>query len=57
MAKLSSSKARKILKDKEVRGHKLTKRQKRFFGFIAGGGTTTRLRKNAKRRKYDRAIS
>jgi len=33
MAKdLKSSKARKILKDKKVRGKKLTKKQKRFFG-------------------------
>jgi len=35
--KLSSTKARKILKDKSVRGHSLSARQKRFMGWIAGG--------------------
>lgn len=35
--KLTSAKARKILSDGTVRGHKLTARQKRFFGAIAGG--------------------
>jgi hypothetical protein len=36
-AKLTASKARKILRDGEVHGRKLTKKQKRFFGAIAGG--------------------
>jgi hypothetical protein len=35
--KLTSRKAKKILRDGSVRGHKLTKKQKRFFGAIAGG--------------------
>lgn len=35
--KLSSKKAKKILKDDSVRGHPLTKKQKGFFGLIAGG--------------------
>lgn len=37
MAKLTASKARKILSDKKVRGKPLTGKQKRFFGAIAGG--------------------
>lgn len=43
MAKITAVKAKKILKDKSVRGHKLTGKQKRFFGLIAGGGHPTRL--------------
>jgi hypothetical protein len=39
------SKARKILRDKTVRGKSLTKPQKGFFGVIAGGGTPRRRRK------------
>ena len=35
---LSSSKAKTILHDGSVRGHKLTPKQKRFMGFVAGGG-------------------
>lgn len=35
---LSSHKAKKIIKDGEVRGKKLTDKQKRYMGFIAGGG-------------------
>lgn len=42
--RLSSAKAKKILEDGSVRGHKLTTRQKKFFGFIAGGGTPTKSR-------------
>jgi hypothetical protein len=34
---LSSDKAKKILKDGEVRGNPLTKKQKGFFGARAGG--------------------
>lgn len=34
----SMAKAKKILKDKTIRGNLLTPKQKRFFGFIAGGG-------------------
>jgi len=35
--KLTSAKAKKILADGMVRGHKLTKKQRRFVGAIAGG--------------------
>ncbi len=37
--KLSSKKARTILKDGSVKGHKLSARQRGYFGLIAGGGT------------------
>lgn len=37
MARLTASKARKILKDKQVRGKPLTPSQRRFFGAIASG--------------------
>ena len=33
----SKTKARKILKDKTIRGKKITPKQRRFFGAIAGG--------------------
>ena len=36
-AKLTAKKAKTILSDGSVRGHTLTARQKRFFGWIAGG--------------------
>lgn len=35
--KLTKTKAKKILKDGTVKGHKLTAKQKRFFGAKAGG--------------------
>ena len=35
--KLTKSKAKKILKDKKVRGKKLTTKQRKFFGAVAGG--------------------
>jgi hypothetical protein len=35
--KLTSGKAKKILSDGTVRGHKLSAKQKKFFGAIAGG--------------------
>jgi hypothetical protein len=35
--KLTKTKARQILHDKEVHGHALTDKQRRFFGAIAGG--------------------
>lgn len=43
--KLTGRKAKKILKDGSVRGHKLTAKQRRFFGFVAGGGKLTRQRR------------
>lgn len=38
----SSSKAKEILTDGTVHGHALTKKQKGFFGLLAGGGHPTR---------------
>lgn len=35
---LSAEKAKEILRDGTAQGHKLTAKQKRYFGFIAGGG-------------------
>lgn len=35
--KLTSSKARKILREGKTRGKKLTGKQKKFFGAVAGG--------------------
>lgn len=35
--KLTSAKAKKILHEGVAQGHKLTARQKRFFGAVAGG--------------------
>lgn len=40
--KLTKTKARKILRDKTIRGKKLTGKQKRFFGAIAGGAKPKR---------------
>ena len=37
MGKLTSEKARKILRDKSVKGHPLTEKQRRFFGARASG--------------------
>lgn len=49
MGKLTSEKARKILRDKSVKGHPLSAKQKRFMGFIAGGGRPSRLKKKGKK--------
>lgn len=35
---LTISKAKEILKDGSIRGKKLTAKQKRYFGYVAGGG-------------------
>ncbi|MGH2567683.1 MAG: hypothetical protein ACRDGA_05045 [Bacteroidota bacterium] len=46
-------KAKKILREGQIGGKKLTDKQQRFFGFLAGGGTPTRkrdLRQFAKRK-------
>jgi len=40
--RISVRKAKKILEDGEIRGKPLTPAQRRFFRFIAGGGTPTR---------------
>jgi hypothetical protein len=42
MAKLTKAKAKKILRHGSVRGHKLTKKQKGFFGARAGGAPVKR---------------
>lgn len=42
---VSPAKARKILEEGMARGRKLTPKQRRFFGFIAGGGVPTRRKK------------
>lgn len=44
-APLSMSKAKKILEDASIRGKALTAKQKRFFGFLAGGGKPTRTKR------------
>ena len=41
----SVAKAKKILTDGKVRGKRLTKPQKRYFGLIAGGKKPTRVKK------------
>jgi hypothetical protein len=40
---ISKAKAKKVLKDGKIRGKKLTKKQKGFFGAHAGG-TARRVR-------------
>lgn len=47
--KLTSKKAKTILKDGSVRGHKLTGKQKRFFGAVAGGQKPRRSSRKSKR--------
>lgn len=44
-------KARKILRDKEIRGKRLTDRQRRFFGAIAGGQSRRNNQLSALRRR------
>ena len=41
--KLTKTKAREILRDDEIGGKKLTRKQKGFFGAIAGGIKLSRL--------------
>lgn len=50
MAFPTAAKAKKILADGTVRGHRLTAKQKHLFGMIAGGKTPRRT-KRAKRVK------
>jgi hypothetical protein len=40
---LSVDKAKKILEDGTIKGKALTERQKRYFGFIAGGGKPSKV--------------
>jgi len=44
MAKLGPAKAKTMLREGTARGKPLSSRQKRFFGFIAGGGKPTRMK-------------
>lgn len=50
MAKLTSKKAKEILRHGEVKGHPLTKKQKGFFGLMSSGGKPTKLRKRKKKK-------
>ena len=51
MAKgLTKSKAKKILKDGIIRGKKLTKKQRGFFGATAAGKKIKRSRMRSKKR-------
>ena len=45
----SPAKAQKILHDKEVRGHPLTKKQRGLFGVLASGKAPTKLTGQARR--------
>ena len=45
MARITKAKAKKILRDKRIRGKKLTKKQRGLFGLIAGGKRPTRLKR------------
>lgn len=51
MAKLTSEKAREILRHREVKDKPLSSKQKRFFGLIAGGGKPRLSRLAKKLRK------
>ena len=42
---VTKAKAKKILKDGKIRGKKLTKKQRGFFGRIASGKKATKKRK------------
>ena len=56
--KLTKSKARKILKEGTARGKKLTAKQKKFFGAVAGGQKPYKdtLKHPKARTKVNRAI-
>jgi len=45
--KLTRAKAKEIMRHGEVRGHKLTKKQRGFFGARAGGSPIRRKKKKA----------
>jgi len=51
--KLTSTKARKILHDKEVHGHPLTEQQRKFFGAIASGAKPYKAEEGGWLDKYD----
>jgi hypothetical protein len=50
-SKVGVEKAKQILKDKEVRGHPLTEKQKGFFGARAGGAPEVPAPRNPPGRK------
>ncbi len=50
--RLSKRKAKKILQHGSVRGCRLTFAQKRFFGFVAGGGKPTRTKSSIEEQSY-----
>ena len=45
----SREKAKKVLHDKEVRGHPLTAKQRGLFGILASGKAPTKLSGQARR--------
>ena len=49
--KLTKAKAKKILKHGEVKGHKLTAKQRRFMGARAGGQPVKRAASKTRKRK------
>lgn len=51
--KLTSTKAKKILHDKEVHGHPLTEQQRKFFGAIAGGAKPYKVESGGWLDKFD----
>ena len=53
MGELSPGKAKRILKDKEVRGKPLTKKARGFMGMIASGKEPTRVGTPTKKGKVD----
>ena len=46
--KLTSSKARMILREDQAQGKKLTRKQKRFFGAVAGGERPRRMTRRSR---------
>ena len=48
--KLTKAKAKKILTDGKVRGKKLTKKQRGFFGIIASGKKPRKVRRTRKKK-------
>lgn len=48
---MTASKAKKMLSEGMARGHKLTKKQKKLFGLIAGGGKVVRSKRKKRGKK------
>ena len=49
--KVTKKKAKKILKHGKIRGKKLTKKQKGYFGARAGGAPVKRKKKKSRKKK------